>query len=219
MSLAEELAARAAQGAATFSEERTAIYAAQAQAIAASGIADTSLGKGDRAPLFELPDARGRTVRLADVLTDTPAVISFYRGAWCPFCNLELRALQREMDVVGDAHTTLVAISPNEPDVSADLVEELGLTFRVLSDHDNRVARSYGLVYELIPELVGLYRGIDRDIGAMNGTEAWELPVPATYVVDRQGVIQYAFVELDHRARAEPSEVMAVATSLAATQR
>lgn len=215
MSLADQLAARAAKGTASFSDERAAVYAAQARAIEASGVADSALGKGDRAPSFELPNAVGEVVALAEVLAETPAIVSFYRGGWCPFCSLELRALQQEVESAPPGPVTLVAISPNTPDVTADTVAELELTFSVLSDRDNQVARSFGLVYQMISEMVELYRDIGRDIGALNGSEAWELPVPATYVIDQDGIIQYAFVELNHRVRAEPSEVMAVAAELA----
>ena len=214
MSLQEELEERAARGRASFDAERSAVYAAQAEALERSDILERALRTGATAPMFELPNAHGTTVRLSDVLAGGPAVISFYRGSWCPFCNLELRALQREVESAASAGITLVAISPNKPDVSADLVDELALTFPVLSDDGNRIAAQFGLVYEMVPEQVAYYRDHGRDIGAMNGTESWTLPVPATYVVDRSGVIRYDFIDLNHRVRAEPSEVVAVARSL-----
>lgn len=214
MSLSEELAARAAQGKAENNVERSAVYAKAAAALAATDILEKALGQGDDAPMFELPDAFGNTVRLADVLAEGPAVVSFYRGNWCPFCNLELRALERELAAAKASGVTLVAISPNTPDVSRELVDEAQLTFPVLSDHDNLVAKQFNLVYEMIPEHIEYYRDHGRDIGALNGTEAWELPVPATYVIDRDGVIRYAFVDLNHRVRAEPSEVVAIAADL-----
>jgi peroxiredoxin len=214
MSLADELAARTAQGKAEFDAERAAVYAKAAAALAESSILAQALKEGDRAPMFELPDAFGGTVRLADILAGGPAVVSFYRGNWCPFCNLELRALQRELDGAEASGVTLVAISPNTPDVSAELVDAAQLTFPVLSDHDNHVAKQFNLVYEMIPEHIEYYRDHNRDIGALNGTEAWELPVPATYVIDQAGVIRYAFVDLNHRVRAEPSDVVAIAAEL-----
>jgi peroxiredoxin len=131
-----------------------------------------------------------------------------------PVCNLELRALQRALADVEAAGATLVAISPNRPDVTADTVEELGLEYPVLSDHDNLVARMFNLVYQMTPENIEEYREIARDIGSLNGTGKWELPVPATYVVDGGGTIRYAFVDLNHRRRAEPSEVAAIAAQL-----
>ncbi len=214
MSLADELAARAAQGKVDFDAERAAVYGKAAAALAESTILDEALKEGDSAPMFELPDAFGVTVRLADILAGGPAVVSFYRGNWCPFCNLELRALQRELEAAKASGVTLVAISPNTPDVSAELVDAAGLTFPVLSDQDNLVAKQFNLVYEMIPEHIDYYRDHGRDIGALNGTEAWELPVPATYVIDQTGVIRYAFVDLNHRVRAEPSEVVAIAAEL-----
>lgn len=217
MSLADETAALAAQSATRFSDERKAIYRKAQEHIEATDILSTALGVGDRAPMFELPDAKGEMVRLADVLASGPAVISFYRGAWCPFCNLELRAMQRELAAAEAAGVTLVAISPNTPDESLDLISEADLTFPVLSDADNAVARQFNLVYEMEAGIVDFYRSQGRDIARMNGSDVWELPVPATYVVDQGGVIRYAFVDLNHRVRAEPSEVVAVAAVYSGT--
>jgi peroxiredoxin len=162
MSLQEELAARVG-GAKNWDPERKAAYQAQADALAASDILEKALRTGDRAPMFELPDAFGTTVRLAELLERGPVVLSFYRGSWCPFCNLELRALQRELEAASTAGVTLVAVSPNTPDMSRELLEEGGLTFPVLSDHECRVASQFNLVYEMVPEQVEYYRNHDRD--------------------------------------------------------
>ncbi|HEY5683953.1 MAG TPA: peroxiredoxin-like family protein [Acidimicrobiia bacterium] len=213
MSLQEELAARVG-GAKNWDPERKAAYQAQADALAASDILEKALRTGDRAPMFELPDAFGTIVRLAELLERGPVVLSFYRGSWCPFCNLELRALQRELESASAAGVTLVAVSPNTPDMSRELLEEGGLTFPVLSDHECGVASQFNLVYEMVPEQVEYYRNHDRDLGEMNGTDTWCLPVPATYVIDRDGTIRYDFIDLNHRVRAEPSEVVALAASL-----
>ena len=215
MSLAEELEARAVKSRQDFDATRASIYKKSAAAIAATDILETALRVGDKAPMFELPDAFGQVVSLADVLEHGPAIVSFYRGSWCPFCNIELRALQRELDSVEAAGATLVAISPNKPDESIGLIEENDLTFPILSDHGNGVAKQFGLVYEMEAGIVAYYREIGRDVGEMNDSELWELPVPATYVIDQSGVIRYAFVDLNHRVRAEPSDVVAVAATLA----
>ncbi len=214
MTLASESQAFIEKGKANPDPVRAAIYAKAAAALATSNILDTALQVGDAAPMFELPDALGSVVRLAEVLESGPAIVSFYRGSWCPFCNLELAALQRELDSAEAAGATLMAISPNVPDESLTLVEKHGLTFPVLSDRENRVARQFNLVFEMESGLVDYYREIDRNIAEMNGSEKWELPVPATYVIDQAGVIQYAFVDLNHRARAEPAEVVAAAAAL-----
>jgi peroxiredoxin len=119
------------------------------------------------------------------------------------------------MAEVESAGATLVAVSPNTPDVTMSTVEKHALTFPVLSDHDNAVARRFNLVYEMTAENIENYRAKGRDVPAMNGTDRWELPIPATYVIDRDQVIRYAFVDTNHRVRAEPSEVVAVAAGLA----
>lgn len=214
MSLTEELARRSEEGKANLDPERRAMYERSLAALEASGIAETVLREGDTVPDFELPDALGRPVRLGDLLADGPVILSFYRGQWCPFCNLELRALQAALIDVEAAGASLVAISPNNPDISLTTVEKHGLQFTVLSDHDNLVAKQFNLVYEMTEENVAVYRRHGRDVGAMNGTDKWELPIPATYVIDRNRIIRYSFVDLNHRRRAEPSEVVAVAAQL-----
>ncbi len=216
MTLAEDTAALITKSAAMFTPEMGVIYKRAQEHIEASGILETALKVGDNAPNFKLPDAHGNMVDFADVLASGPAVVSFYRGSWCPFCNLELRAMQRELAGAEAAGVTLVAISPNTPDESLSMISEAELTFPVLSDANNVVAKQFNLVYEMEESLVNLYREQNRDIAGMNGSEVWELPVPATYVVDQAGVIRYGFVDLNHRARAEPAEVVAVAAGLQA---
>ena len=212
--LAEETAAQLDKSQANSTPETAAIYKEQAEALAQSDISDTALREGDTAPMFELPDAYGNMVSLATVLEAGPAIVSFYRGAWCPFCNLELNALQRELDGVKEAGATLVAISPNLPDESLGLIDKHDLTFPVISDAENRVAKQFNIVFEMVPSLVDHYKDIGRNIDKMNGSDVWEIPVPATYVIDQAGVIQYAWVDLNHRVRAEPADVIAVAASL-----
>jgi peroxiredoxin len=205
MSLAAETKALIEQGMANPDPERAAVYAKAAAELAESDILETALRVGDVAPMFELPDAFGNPLRLADVLETGPAIVSFYRGSWCPFCNLELGALQRELGTAQAAGATLMAISPNQPDESMTLIEKHNLSFPVLSDRENRVAKQFNLVFEMEAGLVDHYISIGRNIAEMNGSEKWEIPVPATYVIDQDGVIQYAFVDLNHRVRAEPA--------------
>lgn len=214
MTLTEDMAAQIEKSALKFSDEKKAIYAVAQEHIEAQGILERALGVGDAVPMFELPDATGQMVGLADVLAKGPTVIAFYRGSWCPFCNLQLRAMQRELASAEAANVTLVAISPNTPDTSLDLVNASELTFPVLSDAENAVAKQFNLVYEMESGLVESYKADGRNIDDMNGSELWELPVPATYVVDTSGIIQYAFVDLNHRVRPEPSEVVAIAAAL-----
>ncbi len=212
--LAEELAARAAATAAKMPEDRAAAFRRSIEELAASGIAGQAVKVGDVAPDFTLPNAVGAQVDLGDLLESGPVVISFYRGAWCPYCNLELQALQAHLDEFRAAGATLVAISPNTPDASLSLVEKHGLSFPVLSDLGNEVARRYRLVFAVPDYLEAEYRAIGHDIGAANGDGAWEIPLPATYVVDTEQIVRYAFVDVDYKKRAEPAEVAAVVRGL-----
>ena len=206
--LAEELAARAAASAAKMPGARKAAFGRSLEELAASGIADRALTVGDTAPDFTLPNAVGAKVTLSDLLEAGPVVVSFYRGAWCPYCNMELRALQAALDGLRTEGATLVAISPNTPDTSMSLVEKHQLSFPVLSDLGNVVARQFGLVFEVPAYLEAEYRSMGHDIGAANGDGGWELPLPATYVIDVERVIRYAFVDVDYKKRAEPADVI-----------
>ncbi|HSM45224.1 MAG TPA: peroxiredoxin-like family protein [Acidimicrobiia bacterium] len=218
MTLSKELAERAARGHTELPKPTQDMYQRALAELEESGVADRALNEGDTAPDFELPNAVGETVRLSELLSSGPVVLSFYRGQWCPFCNLELRALQQAMADIEAAGATLVAISPNTPDTSMTTVEKHALTFPVLSDHDNLVAKQFNLVYEMTEENIENYREKGRDIPAMNGVDKWELPIPATYVIDSDRAIRYASVDANHRRRAEPSEVVAAATRLTASR-
>lgn len=181
-----------------------------------SGIADRARTVGDRAPSFTLPDALGRTVTLEVLLERGPLIISFYRGGWCPYCNLELRAYQDLLPQLSEAGTALVAISPESPDESLSTSERLELGFSVLTDQDNRVAAAFGIVHPVPSDVEAVYRGNGIDLQARTGQaqEATSLPLPATFLVDEDGMIRYAFVSPDYTLRAEPSDVLDAARAL-----
>ncbi|MEM6253018.1 MAG: peroxiredoxin-like family protein [Cyanobacteria bacterium P01_D01_bin.156] len=190
--------------------------AAATDALDASGIATQALTVGDVAPDFELPDATGKLVRLSELLQQGPVVINFYRGEWCPYCNLELRAFQNLLSDFQQANASLVAISPELPDHSLSVTEKHNLEFAVLSDVGNKVSREYGLIFTLDPSLRPIYKNFGIDVAAHNGDESYELPLPATYVIDRSRRIRYAFAEADYTQRAEPQDVLAVVKEVAA---
>lgn len=179
-----------------------------------SGLAAQSIKSGDQAPPFALPNAVGKTVGLAELLKNGPVVLNFYRGAWCPYCNLELRALQEALPQVQSLGAQLVAISPNTPDHSLSSIEKHALTFEVLTDAHNTLARQYGLVFTMSEAVRPIYQQIGFDIPAHNGDDTWELPFPATYVVDQNGMVVYSFVNADYTKRAEPATVVAVLQAL-----
>ena len=179
-----------------------------------SGISDRSLTTGASAPDFELPNPVGQQVKLSDLLNIGPVVLSFYRGEWCPFCNLEIRALQGIVPDLQQYSAQLVAISPELPNNSLTLQEKYDLTFPVLSDVRNTVARKYGLVFTIDPALQTMYKEFGVDLPARNGDNSYELPIPATYIIDRSGIIRYAYINIDHSQRAEPAEILAAVRKL-----
>lgn len=180
----------------------------KAQELAAKHIETNAIQIGRQAPHFALPNAQGAPVSLQQLLTQGAVVLSFYRGAWCPYCNLEIRALNAFKDQFKAAGASLVAISPQLPDRSAKLATEANLGFEVLSDVGNLVARNYGLTYLLDAALHEVYLSFGMDIPAHNGDSTWELPFPATYVIDSAGKVRFAFVDSDYRKRAEPAKLL-----------
>ncbi|MFA5885128.1 MAG: peroxiredoxin-like family protein [Acidimicrobiia bacterium] len=176
--------------------------------------ATPGIAVGEIAPLFEAPDALGNLVRLDDVLADGPVVLSFYRGAWCPICSIELRALRDILPELLAADASLIAISPQGPDDSLPLVQSLDLGFDVLSDLDQSITAAYGLRFELTDELKALYEQIDMPLTEANADGTWNLPVPATYVIDRDGVVRARHVDPDYRTRMEPSDILAAVSAL-----
>jgi peroxiredoxin len=163
---------------------------------------------GDQAPTFTLPDARGGEVALERLLGDGPVALVFYRGQWCPYCDLALRAYQEALPQIRAIGAMLVAISPQVPDESLSTAEKRGLAFPVLSDHGNQVARRYGLVFMVSEALDRLHREFGIDLARSNGNPANELPVPGVFVVARDGRIAFAHVEADFRQRLEPAELL-----------
>ena len=170
---------------------------------------DNSLKVGDKIPHFNLPDHNGTDRSLSGYLEKSVVVLSFYRGGWCPYCNLELHALQKSLPQIEAAGARLVAISPETPDHSLSTREKNELAFDVLHDKGNYVAKSFGLVFVLPEVLRPIYKGAGIDIPAHNGDTTFELPMPATYIVSQQGEIIYRFVDADYTKRLEPAEIVA----------
>ena len=169
---------------------------------------------GEIAPDFELPDTRGGSQSLSKLLNRGPVVLSFYRGGWCPYCNLEFRALAERLPDIEARGATLVGISPELPDAALSTRERAELPFEVLSDIGNRTANDYGLVME-VPDIVRpLYEAWGVDLLERNGNASWRLPLPATYVLDRDGVIVAGYVNKDYTLRMEPADIIAALDKL-----
>jgi len=179
-----------------------------------NGIGKKALKTGHQIPDFTLPDQLGRDVNSTELLNKGPLVISFYRGSWCPYCNLELHALQAHQDKINELGATLVAISPQRPDESLSTAEKNQLTFSVLSDVNNLVAGQFGLVFTLSEKLRPMYQGFGVDLPTYNGTDTFELPVPATYVINQDGIIVSDYVNADYKQRMEPELILQALTQL-----
>ena len=217
MSLKEQLAEYRTGWYKRVPPERQAIMQRHIDHLRNGAIARSMLKTGDRAPAIVLTNANGETVDVASFLKKGPVIVTFYRGGWCPYCNLELKAYQEILPEIAAAGACLVAISPEKPDDALSTAEKNALSFEVLSDIGQKVGRAFGLVYSFTDELKSAYRGFNLDIPAHNGTpEEWALPVSATYVIDRDGVIIYAYTDPDYRDRADPRDVLAAIRKKAA---
>jgi peroxiredoxin len=178
--------------------------------LIASAQAGRTLKAGDKAPVFTLADPDGRPVSSAELLARGPLVISFYRGVWCPYCNLELQALQATLPQFRELGASLVAISPQAAANSRKSQRENGLDFPILSDTKNEVAAAFGLRFALPDYLIELYKTLKNDLPAFNGDPGWTLPMPARYVIARDGTIVYAEVNPDYTLRPEPESMLPV---------
>ncbi len=187
--------------------EKKLIYAEGIDAVRTSGILETARQVGDTAPDFTLTNATGQPVRLYDALVTGPVILTWYRGGWCPYCNLTLQRLQEELPKFRAAGASLLALTPELPDSSMSTSEKHALEFDVLSDPGNAVARSYGVVFHLTPAVAASYQN-GFDLHAYNGDASDELPLAATYVIGMDGVITYAFLHPDYRNRAEPKDIL-----------
>ncbi|TMB34163.1 MAG: AhpC/TSA family protein [Deltaproteobacteria bacterium] len=163
---------------------------------------------GDTAPSFTLPDAQGKQVSLDSLLKEGRVVIAFYRGQWCPYCDLQLRAYQEVLPRIKALGANLVAISPQTPDESLSTAEKRKLEFRVLSDAGNKVARGYGLVWKVPAGLDAIQKGFGINLAKSNGDASNELPVPGTFVLGADGRIAFSYVNADWRERLEPAGII-----------
>jgi len=221
MSLQAKLSAFKAQfqsGQPPFEAVPAAVHAVMQRAtdeLAASGITERVRRSG-QVPDFILEDANGTMVRLADLLAQGTTVISFYRGAWCPYCNIDLQELELNAAAIREAGAALVAITPQTPPNSRRLIAQHKLSFLILSDPGNAVAAQYGLRFRMPDYLIELYKQLGVSLPAFNGDESWTLPMPARFVIDRHGEIRYAEADPDYTKRPEPADLLPVLRELKA---
>ena len=211
MSLREELDEQWRQTRKRSPEIRKA-YEALVGDLARSGLVERALKSGDEMPAFELPNAEGKLVASTELLEHGPLVLSFFRGGWCPYCRLELKALQESLPDIERRGAALAAITPDTGAALGAAKRTNQLGYQVLSDVDNGVGLTFGLIFRVPPAVRALYLSLGIDLGARHGnaTGEWLLPVPATYIVNRAGVIQHAHLDADFKRRMEPSEIVRV---------
>ncbi len=176
--------------------------------LKASGLEGHALRSGDRMPDFELPNQHGEKRRLTDYLAQSPLVLNVYRGGWCPYCNMEMKALHDALPQIEAQGARLVGMAPETPDKAAETADRHAINIDILSDSGNQVAERLGLVFELPAALRPIYEKFGIDLPAYNGDESFRLPVPATYIIRQDGVIAYDFVNADYTKRLEPSVII-----------
>jgi peroxiredoxin len=164
---------------------------------------------GEQAPDFTLNNAFGKPVSLKDKLKQGPVVLVFYRGAWCPFCNMHLHVLQQNLPEFKKYGAQLITITPQKPDKSVEQYREKGFPFEVLSDLDSKVMKDYHLYFELSPELLAVYKKHGLDIEDYNGIGRNVLPVPGSFVIDTDGIVRAMHADTDYKKRMEPSDIVA----------
>lgn len=216
MTLRDALQARLLEANANRPPEIGALFADGVARVRAAGIAQSALAVGDSAADFTLPDATGSDVALSELLGVGPVILCFYRGGWCPYCSLELRAYEALLPELSAAGAVLVAISPQTPDASLTTAQKQNLTFSVLSDVGNVVAGAFGLVHGVEPAIAAAYKRSGHDLPGGNAQPEDDitLPLPATYLIDQQGQVHFAFVSADYTERAEPADVLAAVRGL-----
>lgn len=191
------------------------MHRATAELVAADA-AGRALKVGQKAPSFTLNDAAGEPVSSAALLAAGPLVVTFYRGVWCPYCNMDLQALQAALPEIAARGARLVAISPQTAPNSRRSQRENKLEFPILSDPGNEVAAAFGLRFRLPDYLIELYRDVFRnDLALVNGEPGWTLPMPARFIIDRDGTIAAAEVNPDYTRRPDPETLLPVLDRLA----
>ena len=191
--------------------EQFAVFNNDADDLAGKHTNPLKLNVGEKAPLFSLPNASNKRIAIADLLSRGRVVLTFYRGVWCPYCNLQLATYQRMLPLIKQASASLVAVSPMTPDHSIDMVEKNALQFEVLSDIGNTIARRFTTVFKNAPAPIQAMSELGYDFYDYYGDESGDLPVPATFVIDTDGVILFAkSVSGDYRKRVETQEILEI---------
>ena len=188
--------------------ETQAVHVRVVQQLQEQRIVDRALKVGAHAPQFQLPDHRGETISSAELLSHGPLVVNFFRGRWCPFCVAQLEAMSFILPAIKSAGASLVAISPQSVKQSFFMVDQHKLGFPLLSDSGNKIATGFGLTYSVPEEQRAIYKRAFVNLPFVNEDASWTLPIPATFVLDRQGIITYMSANEDYTQRPEPADIL-----------
>ncbi len=205
--LSKLLEEKATASKARLSDEARRTYAQGIETVRATDIEKSARQVGDAAIDAQLSGWDGKSVQLSSLWQEGPIVLMWYRGGWCPYCNIQLRAMQQSMDNIDDAGAKLVVLTPELPEKAKETAEANDLDIVALHDRGNALARKYGLVFQLPEAIIPAYRD-KLKLPEYNGDDAMELPLAATYVIDQAGRITYAFLDADYKKRAEPADVI-----------
>jgi peroxiredoxin len=190
------------------------VFSKEAEDLGSSDVTKNALKPGTPAPLFTLPNATGSLISLASALSKGNVVLTFYRGIWCPYCNLQLKIYQDILPRIEALGASLLAVSPNSPDHSLSMKEKHTLAYEVLSDFDNQIAKQYKIVFSQSDAVAEVGKKVGADIAAFNGTGKREIPAPATFIIDRQGIIRFTFANGDYTKRVEPQTLLDALTKI-----
>jgi peroxiredoxin len=179
-------------------------------ALVASGQAQRTIQAGDKAPEFVLNDAEGKPVSSRDLLAKGPLVVSFYRGVWCPYCNLDLQALEAVFPEIAGRNAALVAISPQTERNSRKSQRDNKLSFPILADLKSEVANAFGIRFALPADLIDVYKRFGNDLPSINNDPAWVLPMPARFIITQDHIVAYSEINPDYARRPDPSELIPV---------
>lgn len=169
---------------------------------------------GDIMPLFEIENADGGMISLDEMLQSGPVILTFYRGSWCPYCRTELSAIQDRLDQITKAGGSVLAVSPEIPEKTGELKKLQKLGFNIGTDHENTLAKTLALSFKLDAKTIKRYREYGIDVPESNDSKKWELPIPATYVIDTDRTIKFAYVDTDYTKRADYDKVIKVLQEL-----
>ncbi len=162
----------------------------------------------DKAPEFAAKDQNGKVISLNDELKNGKVVLIFYRGQWCPYCNKELKHIEDSLSLITAKGAIVLAITPEIPDNISKTIEKTKATYSILSDDNLKIMKAYRVAYALDTAMVEKYRGYGIDFFKANGSNGANLPVPAVYIIDKNGDITYRYFDVDYRNRASIQEIV-----------